>query len=287
MRTAVLGMGAMGRALAGRLLAHGHEVIVWNRTPGRAAELVEAGAAEASSPAQATREAEVALMSLADDRAVLDVVERLSGPGSAAVVADMSTVSPDTSRRLQDMIPGRRFVSAPIMGAPQAVLDGTASGLLGGDRALVDRLEPIWSTIFSAHWYCGEDPGGATAFKLLNNYLLMSGIAVVAEAVATAEAAGLDRNLLRELLFTLPTVPPGLRNRLDDILGGDHQGWFSTHLGAKDVRLFAEVAESNGLPLPIARLVQRRYQEAAGASWRDADIAAVVELVRAARTPRP
>ncbi|MET8139424.1 NAD(P)-dependent oxidoreductase [Sphaerisporangium sp. NPDC005288] len=320
MRVAVLGMGNMGRAVAARLLAQGYHVTVWNRTPGRAAEVVESGAVEASSPRQAARDAEAVLMSLTDERAALEVMSALTGPGDgppaqdtrdpgsprssgsdgsrasggasgsdgsdgSRVVVDMSTVSPEASRRLRELAPGRRFLAAPILGAPQAVLSGSAAGLVGGDRALAERLEPIWSRLFSAHWYCGADPGEASAFKLLNNYLLMAGIAVLGEVVATAEAAGLDRTLLREVLRSWPTVAPGLHNRLDDLIAGRHEGWFATSLGAKDVRLLTEVAESNGVSPPIARLVQRRYEEAASEGWRDADITAVVELLR--RRPSP
>ncbi|WP_214410202.1 NAD(P)-dependent oxidoreductase [Sphaerisporangium fuscum] len=287
MRVAVLGMGNMGRAVATRLLGHGCEVTVWNRTPGKAAQVVEAGALEASTPGEAAKGAQAVLMSLADDRAVLEVVERLdeigAGPG-APVLADMSTVSPDTSRRLRDTVPERRFLAVPIIAAPRTVTDGLAAGLLGGDRALVDDLEPLWRQLFCVHWYCGEDPGAATTFKLLNNYLLMSSVAVAAEVVGAAEAAGLDTGLLREVLDQWPTVPLAIRNRLDDMIGGDHRrGWFATWLGAKDVRLVAEVAEAHGLSLPIARLVERRYQETAERGWREADIAAAVELVRAER----
>ncbi|MFC7381771.1 NAD(P)-dependent oxidoreductase [Sphaerisporangium rhizosphaerae] len=327
MRVAVLGMGNMGRAVAARLLAQGYHVTVWNRTPGRAAEVVESGAVEASSPRQAARDAEAVLMSLTDERAALEVMSALTGPGDgppaqdtrdpddtgrsggpggfsgsegsghsegasgsygsdgSRVVVDMSTVSPEASRRLRELAPGRRFLAAPILGAPQAVLSGSAAGLVGGDRALAERLEPIWSRLFSAHWYCGADPGEASAFKLLNNYLLMAGIAVLGEVVATAEAAGLDRTLLREVLRSWPTVAPGLHNRLDDLIAGRHEGWFATALGAKDVRLLTEVAESNGVSPPIARLVQRRYEEAVSEGWRDADITAVVELLR--RRPSP
>lgn len=292
MRVSVLGMGSMGRAVALRLLGRGHAVRVWNRTPGKASEVIDAGAAEASSPAEAARDADAVLMSLADDRAVREVMARLaeSGSGSesgsesgAPVVADMSTVSPDTSRALAGLAPGGRFVAAPIIGGPQAVVDGQAMGLLGGERGLVDRLGPVWQDLFAVQWYCGDDPGGALTYKLLNNYLLMSGVAVVAEAVAAGQAAGLDEAMLKDFLLRWPTVAPALHNRLDDILHGDHRGWFATRLGAKDVRLIAEVAESKGLRLPIARLVEQRYEEAAGRGWSDSDITAVVELLRERR----
>ncbi|WP_281249890.1 NAD-binding protein [Streptosporangium canum] len=110
--------------------------------------------------------------------------------------------------------------------------------------------------------------------------MLMSGVAVVAEAVAAGQAAGLDEAMLKDFLLRWPTVAPALHNRLDAILHGDHRGWFATRLGAKDVRLIAEVAESKGLRLPIARLVEQRYEEAAGHGWSDSDITAVVELLR-------
>ncbi|WP_425581707.1 NAD-binding protein [Streptosporangium vulgare] len=71
-----------------------------------------------------------------------------------------------------------------------------------------------------------------------------------------------------------------MHNRVDDILTGDHQGWFTTRLAAKDVRLAVDLARSAGLDLPIARLVERRYEEAAERGWGDGDIGAVVELLR-------
>ncbi|MEV6984404.1 NAD(P)-dependent oxidoreductase [Sphaerisporangium sp. NPDC051017] len=290
MHIAVLGMGNMGRAVALRLLDHELNVTIWNRTQGKAAQVVEAGASEASTPEDAAKGADAVLMSLADDAAVMEVTARLSEMGSgedAPILADMSTVSPRTSRAVRDMVPGGRFLAAPIIGAPQTIGHGKATCLVAGDRRLADRLEPVWSGLFCGTQYCGEDPGAATTFKLLNNYLLISAMAVMAEVVATAEAAGLDTGLLREALHKWPTVPPSLFNRIDDTIGGDHHGWFSTRLGAKDVRLVAEVAEANGLPLPIARLVERRYEEAARHTSAEADIAAIVELVRAGRGPRP
>ncbi|GII85200.1 dehydrogenase [Sphaerisporangium siamense] len=283
MRVAVLGIGHMGRAIALRLLGQGHQVTVWNRTPGKAADVVRAGAAEASSPLGAALGADAALMSLSDDAAVLAVMRgliELEGDRDSPVIVDTSTVAPDTSRSLRDVAPRRRFVAAPVLGAPGAVEDGTASGLLGGERRLAETLEPVWASLFATHWYCGADPGNATTVKLLSNYQMMAGIAVAAEALAAAEGAGLDPRLLREVFFPLPTIAPALRNRLGRMLDGDHDGWFTTRLGAKDVRLLAETAESLGVVLPIARLVERRYEEAAAQGHGDDDITAVIELVR-------
>ncbi|MGZ6692274.1 MAG: NAD-binding protein, partial [Solirubrobacteraceae bacterium] len=89
--------------------------------------------------------------------------------------------------------------------------------------------------------------------------------------------------LISEYFGHLPLVAPALRNRIDDIVSGDHQGWFATRLGAKDLRLVEELARSQGVPLPVAEAVKRRYEQAAAEGWSDADIAAVVELVRRPR----
>ncbi|GAA4591668.1 NAD(P)-dependent oxidoreductase [Planotetraspora phitsanulokensis] len=286
MRIAVLGMGRMGRALAQRLLSQHFRVTVWNRTPGQAGQVVQDGATEAFSPAEAAHGADAVLLSLSDDTAVRDVTARLVDTmpdGDEMFVADTSTVSPGTSRALRELVPLRRFVAAPILGGPLDLVLGNARVLLGGDRATADRLEPIWRDVFASSAYCGEDPGCAVTLKLLNNYLLMANVVLVSEVVTTAEAAGFDMAAVRDQLFTWATVPPILRNRLDDIVGGAHEGWFTTRLGAKDVRLAREVSEQHGVMLPLAHLVERLYEEAAELGWAEADIAAVVELVRRER----
>ncbi|GAA1266339.1 tartronate semialdehyde reductase [Planotetraspora silvatica] len=286
MRIAVLGMGRMGRALAQRLLTQHFSVTVWNRTPGQAGQVVQDGATEAFSPAEAAQGADAVLMSLTDDRAVRDVMTRLVDDmpsGDDLVVADMSTVSPSTSRALRDLVPRGRFLAAPILGGPLDLVLGNARVLLGGDRTAAERLEPVWRDAFASSAYLGDDPGCAVTLKLLNNYLLMANVVLVSEVVVTAEAAGFDMAGVRNQLFGWATVPPILRNRIDDIVGGAHEGWFTTRLGAKDVRLAREVSEEHGVVLPLAHLVERLYEEAAELGWAEADIAAVVELVRRER----
>ncbi|GII28676.1 tartronate semialdehyde reductase [Planotetraspora mira] len=279
-------MGRMGRALAQRLLTQHFSVTVWNRTPGQAGQVVQDGATEAFTPAEAAQGADAVLMSLTDDRAVRDVMTRLVDAvpgGDDLVVADTSTVSPGTSRALRDLMPGGRFLAAPILGGPLDLVLGNARVLLGGDQMAAERLEPVWRDAFASSAYCGDDPGCAVTLKLLNNYLLMANVVLVSEVVVTAEAAGFDMAGVRNQLFRWATVPPILRNRLDDIVGGAHEGWFTTRLGAKDVRLAREVSEEHGVVLPLAHLVERLYEEAAELGWAEADIAAVVELVRRER----
>lgn len=284
MRVAVLGMGHMGHALAERLLAGGHDVTVWNRSSGKTDELLAKGAREAPTPAQAAQQVQACFTSLADDDAVRAVVTGEDGVAAGigeGVLVDASTVSPKTTAELAEAL-GGALLASPILGAPRAVLAGEATYLIGGPRELYERLAPAYDTIASEQRrrYVGEDPTVASTLKVLSNYLLMSGIATLAETVATAQAAGLGDEQIREFFSQLPLVAPALHNRLEDIIAGEHKGWFSTTLGAKDVRLVTQLASSHGLRLPLAEAVKDRYEEAAEHGLADADIAAVVELVR-------
>jgi 3-hydroxyisobutyrate dehydrogenase-like beta-hydroxyacid dehydrogenase len=284
MRLAVLGMGRMGHAVAERLLGGDHEVTVWNRTPRKADDLVAKGAREASTPAAAAEEAEATFTSLADDPAVRTVVTGQDGVAAGlgdGVLIDTSTVSPDTTADLAGAVSGR-LLASPILGSPTAVVSGQAGYLIGGPRELYHRMTPAYDVLAEAgrRVYVGEGARVATTLKLLSNYLLMSGVAALAETVATAQAAGLPDELIRDYLGQLPLVAPALGNRLDDIVSGDHDGWFSTTLGAKDVRLAEDLARSHGVLLPLADAVKRCFEEAAAQGWADADIGAVVELLR-------
>jgi len=276
----------MGHALAERLLGGGHSVTVWNRTPDRANDLVSKGARSAPTPARAAEEAEGAFTSLADDDAVRTVV---SGPDGVAtglaggILIDASTVSPQTTSHLASAVAGR-FLASPILGSPAAVATGEAAYLIGGSREIYDRMHAAFQTLAAEgrrRYYLGDDPKLASVLKLLSNYLLLSGVATLAEAVATCQAAGLGDELIRAYFGQSPLVAPALHNRLDDVISGDHIGWFSTRLGAKDARLAEELSRSHAAAVPVAEAVRRRYEQAVAEGFADADIAAVAELVRA------
>jgi 3-hydroxyisobutyrate dehydrogenase-like beta-hydroxyacid dehydrogenase len=283
MRITVMGMGNMGRAIATRLCRTGHDVVVWNRTPGRANEVLDVGATEAGTVAAAADGAEAVVLSLADDDAVLDLLfgsPSLSTVLGDAVLVDSSTVAPATSRREAAEVPGGAMVASPVLGAPRAVADGSASYLVAGPRTSIERLAPMWDALSASWRVLGDDPGTATTWKVLSNTLLMAGVSVVAEVVATAQRAGIADELLTDLLTTSPMVAPGLHNRIANIVGDTHDGWFSGRLGAKDLRLTEELAAGCGLTLPVTASVRRRYEAMTDAGIDGDDIAAVVELAR-------
>ena len=290
LHVAVLGTGRMGTAIAQRLLEGGVEVSVWNRTEDRVVDAVASGARPALTIADAVGSAGIALTSLTDDEAVRAVVTGgggVSGCLSGGVLVETSTVGPATTRAVASAV-GGRMVAAPVLGAPAAARAGKARYLQGGPPELVEELEPLWEALGGWMTYAGADPGDATTLKLVANFLLMNGLAALAEAVVAAQAAGLEAGVVRGFLADLPLVAPGLKDRVEDVLSGEHAGWFSTVLGAKDVRLFEELAAAGGLALPLAAEVRASYERAGAEGWAGADIGSVVEpLRRAAGLARP
>ena len=287
MRIAVIGLGRMGRAMAARLLEGGHDLQVWNRSPGKAGELVEAGATEATSVAGAADGAEVVVTLLSNDEAVRAVALEDGGVvaslGPDAVYVDSSTVSPTLSSELAAATGGARFVALPVLGAPSAVRSGQATYLAGGPDATVDRLRPMLDALTeNVRRY--PEPSLATTAKLTGNLILLSGIVALAEAFAVGRAGGLSDDDLRGLLSESPLVAPGLRNRFEGVLRGEHEAWWTTELGAKDARLAVALAREAGLDVPVAETVQQRYEEASGldaGGYADgADISVVGRLYR-------
>lgn len=283
MRVTVLGLGQMGRAAATRLQDLGYDVTVWNRSPGKAEELAQRGAHAAASIPEAVAGADVVLTLLTNDAAVREVS---LGDGGAvahlpddAVLVDMSTVYPDTSRALAEVVPGGRFVDAPILGGPEALLSHRAKLLVAGQEQVVERLDPLWNDLASAYIYTGAN-GTATTLKLLSNLILVGSTALLAEAVVTAQAHGIDNDVLRRVFGESPAVAVGVKARLDDIVDGSHQGWWTLELADKDMSLVLKLAQDRGVSLPLATMTEEMIQQSIEAGRRDLDLGAIVELIR-------
>jgi 3-hydroxyisobutyrate dehydrogenase-like beta-hydroxyacid dehydrogenase len=284
MDVAVLGMGRMGRALAARLLEGGHRVVVWNRSKGKAGEVVSAGAREAHSVADAVDGVDVAVTMLANDDAVRAVAlgELRSSIGAKSIYVDCSTVSPKLSAELAETFPAR-FFAMPVLGSPVAVRAGQAVFLAGGNAGVVDRLQPVLSSLSDTIRRYDTAPLAITA-KLVNNLLLLSEVIALAESFAVGRSGGLSDDQLRDLLGTSPMVAPGLKNRFEDVLTGSQEGWWTTVLGAKDAGLALDIARGADVELPVAQVVQQLYDKAAASGLDDADIAAVTKLYRGPAT---
>ena len=282
MRITILGMGNMGRAFAARAIETGHQTTVWNRTPGRVADLVASGAIEVNTPTTAVAGADAVLVVLADDAAVLDVCLGDDGVLASlepdAVFANVSTVSPATSRRLAELGPEGRVLDAPVMGSPLMIAGGQGRFLIGGPAPAIAAIEPLWNDLGSGYTHCGPVGAGAT-MKILANSLLITGVASLAEAIATARKEAIPDELLRTLLADSPVVSLGSNLRLDSLLDATHPGWFSPALARKDLRLAIDLAEESGVGVRIGPAAEALLTTVIDAGGQWPDFTAVIEAL--------
>ncbi len=282
MRITVLGLGNMGRAFAARGLETGHNVIVWNRSPGRAGELVENGAVEARSPQTAVSGADAVLVVLADDAAVLDVClgthRALTSLGAGAVFANISTVSPDTARRLAEAGPEGRVLDAPVMGSPAMVAEGSGRFLIGGPAETVAAVDSLWNDLGAGYTVCGPVGAGAT-MKILANLLLITGVTALAEVIAIARKNAIPDEFLKGLLSDSPLVSLSSGIRFESLLDATHPGWFSPALARKDLRLAIDLAEETGVGVRIGPAAEALLSTVIGAGGQWPDFTAVIEAL--------
>jgi 3-hydroxyisobutyrate dehydrogenase-like beta-hydroxyacid dehydrogenase len=215
------------------------------------------------------------------DEALRDVVFGAGGVSttlaSDAVLVDSSTVGAPTYTEIASALGSERFVAAPILSNPMVTARGEATLLLGGDAATIERLDAMWELLSAKRWFCGTVEQ-ASACKLVNNLMLIGGVAVLAEAVTVARCGGVSDAWLTEFLDDLPVVSAAVRNRVDRLIRGDHDGWFDVVSTGKDVRLAREAAERGGSSLPLANVLVEQLHILAERGFATSDMTALVEL---------
>ena len=200
-RIGFIGLGIMGGPMAGRLLAAGYPVTVWNRTASRAEPLQAEGATVAASPAEAVREADVVITMLADPTAVREVINAVSGhlrPGTTLIEA--STIGPQALQEVVALLPGGvALIDAPVMGSADRAASGQLVVLAGGDLTKVRPILEVFGTVTE----CGAVGNGA-ALKVVLINAVIAGVTVIGEAMALADALGLPEELVTGALASGP-----------------------------------------------------------------------------------
>jgi 3-hydroxyisobutyrate dehydrogenase len=272
---AVVGLGAMGSRIAGRLLEAGHDLVVWNRTAERAAPLVEAGAVQAATPAEAARHAEVAITMVADPAALRAVTEGPDGVAAAepSAVIEMSTVGPEAVERLASVLPeSTGLLDAPVLGSRAEAEAGSLRIFVGGPAELAERWTPLLSVLGSP-LHVGPLGAGAAA-KLVANTTLVGTIAVLGEALALADGLGLSQETTFEVLATTPLAPQAERRRAV-IEADNYPPRFALYLARKDAELVLEADPE----LRLTDAARSWLAEAEAAGWGDRDYSAVLAWI--------
>jgi 3-hydroxyisobutyrate dehydrogenase-like beta-hydroxyacid dehydrogenase len=255
-------MGRMGRAMAANLLAAGHEVRAWNRTPGKAPP----GAREFTSVREAAAGVEVAITMLADDAAVEGVSRDLfEALPAGSVHCGMSTISVRLSRRLAEQHGqrGQRYLAAPVFGRPEAAQAKKLWIVAAGDAEALRKCQPLFEAMGQGTVPVGGVPEHASLTKICGNFMIASLIEIFGEAFALGEKAGMDPQemsaTLTRIIFAGAPIAMGYAARVTSTQF--EPAAFAMALGLKDVSLALSASDDFKAPLPVASLLRDHFLE--------------------------
>lgn len=287
MKIGFIGLGNMGAAIATNLLKAHHEVTVWNRSPAKAGPVVEAGAILSSSPKEAARGRDAVFTMVADDAALDAVVDGdsglMAGLDRDAMHVSMSTVAVATADRLAELheAKGQRFACAPVFGRPEAAAGAKLFIVAAGDPQTLDRADLLFRAVSQRVFRVGEKPSAANLVKLCGNFMILSAIESLAEAMALAEKGGVAKDLLLEVLtgslFDIPLVKNYGRLLVEQRF---KPAGFAAPLGLKDMRLAGQSAETLGVPMPLLGILRDHLIQAIASEGSDIDWSGIGAAIR-------
>ena len=284
-RIGFVGLGTMGAAMAGHLVRSGHPLTVWNRTPGRAGELVAAGAVEAVDPASLAAASDVVVVCVSDTpdvEAVLlgsDGVAAGGRPG--ALVIDCSTIAPAATRDFAARLAGQGIdlVDAPVSGGSEGAQKATLTIFVGGDEPAVARARPILEHLGKTITHVGP-VGAGQAVKAVNQVILAGTYLGVAEGIVLALKAGLDVEQVVDALGGGAAQSWVLANRSGRMIANDYPLGFKVALHLKDLGIALGLADELGADLPVSALCAEIERGLVAAGHADDDISAVARALR-------
>lgn len=280
MKIAYLGLGIMGRPMAVNLVKGGHDVTVWNRTPGK----IVAGARVAATPAEAARGAEVVWICVADTAAVEQVLFGPNGAESAlnpgSIVVDSSTISPTATKQFAAKLQakGIDFVDAPMTGSKVGAENAQLLFIVGGNKASVARLDPLFSVMGKQYIHVGDTSLGEAA-KVGMNLMIAMIYEGFAEAFTLVRKLGVPPEKFVELI-NASMIRSGVTDyKVPFVLQRDFSPNFPSRLMHKDIRLMLSAARDTGTKLPALEVVENIYENSDKDGNRDLDYAATLEVI--------
>jgi 3-hydroxyisobutyrate dehydrogenase-like beta-hydroxyacid dehydrogenase len=282
-KIAFLGLGRMGRPMAMNVLAGGHEVRVWNRTPERTASLVAAGARAASSPGEAAAPADLVIAMLANPAATSEV---LLGPDGAtarlapgAMVVDMSTGTPGFAQDLARQLAAKslRFIDAPVSGSVAPATEGKLMILAAGSEADVEFAREPLSRM-------GEvirvgDVGQGMAMKLVLNSFGAHVVVALGAVLVLGSKLGVASQAMLQILLKSKFASPQIRDRGRRMVDHDFKPDFTLELMLKDQTLVESTARQVGYEMPSQRAVCELASRAVAAGFGPDDLSGLVRLL--------
>jgi 3-hydroxyisobutyrate dehydrogenase-like beta-hydroxyacid dehydrogenase len=279
-----VGLGVMGGGVARRLLAAGHELHGWNRTPEKAAPLVAEGLVLEESPRAVAEQADVVFTMVTNVPALRAVAEGedgiIAGLGPGKVWVDMTTAAPAVSRELAERVreTGADMVDAPVSGSVSTLEEGRLSIMVGGNEETFRRVEPILLDIGPKVTRVGDN-GQALLLKIAINLSLHVQMVAFCEGLLLAEKDGIDREVALDVMLGSVIASPMLKYRAPFILDMPDEAWFNVNMMQKDMLLALEAGRQLDVPMPTTAITNELLTAARAMGLEHNDFAVVYEVL--------
>jgi 3-hydroxyisobutyrate dehydrogenase-like beta-hydroxyacid dehydrogenase len=279
-----VGLGVMGGGVARRLLAAGHELHGWNRTPEKAAPLVAEGLVLEESPRAVAGQADVVFTMVTNVPALRAVADGgdgiIAGLGPGKVWVDMTTAAPAVSRELAERVreTGADMVDAPVSGSVSTLEEGRLSIMVGGNEETFRRVEPILLDIGPKVSRVGDN-GQALLLKIAINLSLHVQMVAFCEGLLLAEKDGIDREVALDVMLGSVIASPMLKYRAPFILDMPDEAWFNVNMMQKDMLLALEAGRQLDVPMPTTAITNELLTAARAMGLEQNDFAVVYEVL--------
>jgi len=286
-RVGCIGAGLLGAAIMRRLVDCGFAPMVWNRDKAKLKPLLAAGAKEAGSPAELAGNSTFVITCVSDGVALENVVfgeDGVAKSGSSGkVLVDMSTCAAAHTRDMAARLAaqcGMAWLDAPISGGAPAAREGKMAIMVGGQADIFERARPLWDALAGRATLMGAN-GAGQATKMINQVLVSTGLAVLAEACAFAERAGIDAAKIPQALAGGRADSRQLQEMFPKMVASDFSITGRATLMLKDLELIHDLARHVGAPLPVTAGVTELFRKMVADGWGDRDNAEMVNFYRA------
>ncbi|HXU49555.1 MAG TPA: NAD(P)-dependent oxidoreductase [Candidatus Binatia bacterium] len=282
-----IGLGLMGKPMAQNLLKAGFPLTIWNRTASKADDLVRGGAKLAANPREVAERSDVLITIVSDPPAVEEVLFKdgaLAALRKGSVLVDSSTVSPELARKLAGACKDRGvdFLDAPVTGGTWGAEKGELVFMIGGDKAVYERVKPALDAMGKKFFLLGPNGAGQT-IKLAMNLLYALEVQAFAESLALVAAGGVEPEKLVEVMQSSMGRAPILDIKAPFMLKHEFPASFPLRLMHKDVRLALELARQQKIDLPAGSAAYTTYSAVKEQSTDDPDYAAVARFWKKAQ----
>lgn len=283
MKVGFIGLGLMGLPMAKNILKSKFSLTVYNRTSSKTKELESLGAKVAKTPAELARDCDVVITMVTGPKQVEECLFGSSGVVETAkkglIVIDMSTIGLTSALKIHSALAKRgiEFLDAPVTGSTPKAITGELTIFIGGKEAIFKKAQPVLLSLGTSLHYMGG-VGAGQAIKLVNNLLVALSMEALAEGMILADAQGLSRKKVAEVLENTPALSPFQKLKLDHMVKESYPTLFSVSNMEKDLKL--ALTELKVKKLPVLAKVQKLYQLARNKGFGDQDIAAILEVLK-------